>query len=86
MTTMNSVWKPLRGPLRSWPLALCDLQSLDSKDLVPFDEVHTTAVLQSQQVAHNSSQQWYYLKDQEATEILIFKSMDSEVRGEGENS
>jgi hypothetical protein len=83
LTTDISVWRPLRGPLRRWPLALCDLRSLDSSDLVIFDEVHATAVLYSQQVVHNPLQKWYYLKDQKSTEVIIFKSMDSGVRGEG---
>lgn len=47
------------------------------------DEVHATAVLTSQQVVYNPSQKWYYLSKQEETEILVFKSMDSIVRGEG---
>ncbi|RMJ13912.1 hypothetical protein CDV36_006397 [Fusarium kuroshium] len=79
---MLNIWKPLRGPLRSWPLALCDLQSLDREDVVTFDEVHATAVLESQQVVYNPSQKWYYLPNQEPNELIVFKSMDTEVRGE----
>ncbi|GES60662.1 putative fad-linked sulfhydryl oxidase alr isoform 2 protein [Aspergillus terreus] len=74
---MLNIWKPLRGPLRSWPLALCDLQSLSPEDVITFDEVHTTAVLESQQVVYSPSQKWYYLSDQEPNELIIFKSMDT---------
>jgi len=77
-----NVWKPLRGPLRSWPLALCDLQSLNREDVVTLDEVHATAVLESQQIMYNPSQKWHYLSEQEATEVIIFKSMDSKIPGE----
>lgn len=80
---MGSIWKPLRGPLRSWPLALCDLQTLNRDDVVVFDEVHAKAVLESQQVVYNPSQKWYYLPDQEPNEIIVFKSMDTVERGEG---
>ncbi|RSL46156.1 hypothetical protein CEP53_010435 [Fusarium sp. AF-6] len=76
---MLNIWKPLRGPLRSWPLALCDLQSLDREDVVTFDEVHATAVLESQQVVYNPSQKWYYLPNQEPNELIVFKSMDTEL-------
>ncbi|KAL8637913.1 MAG: hypothetical protein Q9226_009060, partial [Calogaya cf. arnoldii] len=79
---MLNVWKPLKGPLRSWPLALCDLQSLARDDIVSFDEVHATAVLESQQVVYNQSQKWFYLSNQLATELIVFKSMDSTVPGE----
>ena len=83
--TADSIWKPLRGPLRSWPLALCDLRSLSREDVITFDEVHATAVLESQQVVYNPSQKWYYLPNQESNEIIVFKSMDTVVRGEGLN-
>jgi hypothetical protein len=53
------------------------------RHFVTLDEVHATAVLYSQQAVYNPRQRWYYLKDQESTEVLIFKSMDSEIRGEG---
>jgi hypothetical protein len=78
-----SIWKPLRGPLKSWPLALCDLQTLNGNDVTAFDEVHAKAVLESQQVVYNPSQKWYYLPDQQHNEIIVFKSMDSVARGEG---
>ena len=80
----GSIWKPLRGPLRSWPLALCDLQSLSRDDLVPLDEVHAGGVLESQQIVYNPTQKWCYLSNQKACEVLIFKGMDSEVHGEGQ--
>ncbi|KFY25079.1 hypothetical protein V491_01908 [Pseudogymnoascus sp. VKM F-3775] len=79
---MLNIWKPLRGPLRSWPLALCDLRSLSREDIITFDEVHSTAVLESQQVIYNPSQKWYYLSNQEPNELIVFKSMDTVVRGE----
>lgn len=81
--TSNSIWKPLRGPLRSWPLALCGLRSLSREDIITFDEVHSTAVLESQQVIYNPPQKWYYLSNQEPNELIVFKSMDTVVRGEG---
>ncbi|KAI8949221.1 hypothetical protein F4801DRAFT_553847 [Xylaria longipes] len=79
---MLNIWKPLRGPVRSWPLALCDLRSLNREDVIPFDEVHAKGVLESQQVAYSPSQKWYYLPNQNPNEIIVFKSMDTAVRGE----
>ncbi|RYC61508.1 hypothetical protein CHU98_g4721 [Xylaria longipes] len=74
---MLNIWKPLRGPVRSWPLALCDLRSLNREDVIPFDEVHAKGVLESQQVAYSPSQKWYYLPNQNPNEIIVFKSMDT---------
>jgi hypothetical protein len=82
----SSVWKPLRGPLRDWPLALCDYTSLGKGDLVEVDEVHREDILESHGLQYSPEQKWFYLSDQTAEEILIFKSVDSHVKGEGECS
>lgn len=79
----GSVWKPIRGPLRDWPLALCDYTSVDRADLVEVDEVHREDILESHGVQYNPSQEWYFLSDQTEDEILIFKAADSHVNGAG---
>jgi len=78
---MINVWKPLHGPLRDWPLALCDLRSIDPDDLQRLDEVHSEDFLESYQVKYNSAQRWWFLPEQEPHEILVFKGADSEVSG-----
>ena len=83
LTIVASVWKPLRGPLRDWPLALCQLESVDDKDLVPIDEVHVGDILESHQIYYNPEQKWCYLKDQLPSELLIFKAADSKIKGAG---
>jgi hypothetical protein len=77
------VWKPLRGPLRDWPLAICDYSTLSRDDLIQVDEVHREGILESNSVQYNTSQKWYYLSDQTADEVLIFRSADSSMHGEG---
>jgi hypothetical protein len=78
-----SLWKPLHGPLRDWPLAVCDHRSLDPKDLIAIDEVHKEDILESHGVQYNPSQEWYYLSDMRTDEMLIFKAVDSQIKGEG---
>jgi hypothetical protein len=77
------VWKPLRGPLRDWPLAICDHSTLSRDDLIQVDEVHRDGILESNSVQYNTSQKCYYLSDQTADEVLIFRSADSSMHGEG---
>lgn len=72
-----SVWKPLRGPLRDWPLALCDAASVQAKDLTPADIVFDTKVTENMQVHHNAAHKWYYLEDQDPSELLVFRQADS---------
>jgi hypothetical protein len=79
----SSVWKPLRGPLRDWPLAVCDLRSLKPQHFVQLDEVHSQQSLESQQILYDSAQNWFYLSNQREDEVLIIKAVDSAVSGEG---
>ena len=83
VSDLHSIWKPLRGPLRDWPLALCDLQSLKPEHLVQLDEVHSHHSLESQQILYSSAQNWFYLSNQRESELLIFKAADSVMAGEG---
>jgi len=73
-----NVWKPLRGPVKDWPLALCDATSVKKSDLAPCDFVLSSDIVREMfQVHHNNEQTWYYLSDQEATELLLFRQDDS---------
>ncbi|PVH83071.1 hypothetical protein DL98DRAFT_558939 [Cadophora sp. DSE1049] len=74
-----NIWRPLRGPLNDWPLALCDAQSVDYRnDIMAGDLVYESFATENLQVMHNADQKWFYLPDQTTTEVLIFKSADSE--------
>ncbi len=70
--------------MKDWPLALCDLTTVDETDMIPLDEVHKDDVLEGFQMFYRPTQRWYYLKDQLPTEIVIFKTGDSVVQGAGE--
>lgn len=69
--------------MRDWPLALCDLRTVESKDMIPMDEVFVDDVIESYQVHYEEKQRWYYLKDQRVSECLVFKSADSAIHGTG---
>ncbi|KAI9733661.1 MAG: hypothetical protein M1834_003263 [Cirrosporium novae-zelandiae] len=80
----NSAWRPLRGPLNDWPLGLCDAQSVDfANDTMAGDIVFRDWATENMQVRYNPMQKWYYLPDHIPSEVLIFKSADSE--GDGAN-
>ncbi|OCK76176.1 hypothetical protein K432DRAFT_419377 [Lepidopterella palustris CBS 459.81] len=74
-----TVWKPLKGPVRDWPLALCDATTLDvTNDVVPSDVIYRKFVAENCLIHYNKAQKWYYLGDQDPSEVLIFKAVDSE--------
>lgn len=73
-----SVWRPLKGTVRDWPLALCDAQSFDyERDGEPGDIVYKDWATENVQVNYSPLQQWYWLPEQTVSELLIFKSADS---------
>ncbi|KAM0802209.1 putative CmcJ-like methyltransferase [Usnea florida] len=76
-----NVWKPLRGPLRDWPLALCDAASVREQDLVAADAVFEAKVTENMQVHYDAAHRWYYLADQEPSELLVFRQAESHPRG-----
>ncbi|KAF2110705.1 hypothetical protein BDV96DRAFT_635312 [Lophiotrema nucula] len=50
-------WKPLKGPLYDWLLALCDARTVDKeKDIVRGDIVFPTYIIENYQVHHNEGQ------------------------------
>lgn len=77
----HSVWKPLRGPLRDWPLALCDAASVKAADLTAADIVFEENVSENLQIHYDAAQKWYYLEDQEASEMLVFRQAESHPAG-----
>lgn len=74
-----SVWKPIKGPLNDWPLAVCDTRSVDfQKDTIAGDIVFDDFVTENLQVFPSPQFKWYYLPDHNTWEAIIFKSADSD--------
>ena len=79
-----TIWKPLRGPLHDYPLALCDRQTIDAAlDLEPQDIVDKEEVLENIHIYRRSKHQWHYLSGQQTSELLIFRQADSRPNGYG---
>ena len=76
-----NVWRPIRGPVRSSPLALCDGNSVAEQDLVLTERRAKERVGELYQVAYNPEQRWHYFPDMEAEEVLVFKCFDSDPGG-----
>jgi hypothetical protein len=74
-----NVWKPIVGPVRDFPIAYCDPRTLDQdRDLVLYDDGSSDHVCEIYQVLHSMQQRWYYLPDQQATEVVVFNGYDSQ--------
>jgi len=72
-----NIWRPLRGPVRTAPLALCDARSIDTKDLVVTERRARDRIGEIYHVAFNSQQRWFYFPDMRADEVIAIKTYDS---------
>lgn len=76
-----NLWRPLRGPLRDRPLAVCDAQSIRFGDLVPSDLVYRDRIGETYQVIHNPAHRWFFVPKMDCSEALLIKCFDSETDG-----
>ncbi|QIW97798.1 hypothetical protein AMS68_003316 [Peltaster fructicola] len=78
-----NLWKPIKGPVKRWPLMLCDWNTYDvKKDIIARDLVYTDGQLETYVGMHNPKHQYHYLSDQLADEVWIMVQSDS-VHGKG---
>jgi hypothetical protein len=76
-----NLWRPIRGPLRDAPLAVCDAGSVASRDLVPSDLVYRHRVGETYAVTYNPAHRWFYVPDMQPDEALLLKCFDSATDG-----
>ncbi len=76
-----NVWRPIRGPLRDAPLAVCDAASVAPEDLVPSDLVYQNRVGETYGVTYNPAHRWFYVPEMQPDEALLLKCFDSATDG-----
>lgn len=72
-----NLWRPIRGPLRDAPLAVCDALSVASEDLVPSDLIYRDRVGEIYAVTFNPNHRWFFVPDMQPDEALLLKCYDS---------
>jgi hypothetical protein len=72
-----NMWRAVRGPVESSPLALCDARSLDAADIVPIDLVYRDRVGEIYGFLYNPRHRWYYFPKMRVNEALLLKCYDS---------
>jgi hypothetical protein len=73
-----NVWKPLRGPVRGAPLAVCDARTLAPVDLVPTDLCYRNRTGEVYSVRYSPAHRWFYFSAMAADEALLLKCYDSD--------
>jgi hypothetical protein len=72
-----NVWRPIRGPLRDAPLAICDATSVDFADFVPSDLVYRDRTGETYRLRYNPSHRWFYVPEMGVDEAVLIKCYDS---------
>lgn len=72
-----NIWRPIRGPLRDTPLAVCDARSVKPEQLVASDLVYPNRVGETYSVLFDPGHRWFYAPEMRADEALLLKCYDS---------
>ena len=71
------VWRPIRLPVESFPLAICDARTLSDDDLIVSERRYPGRVGQTYAIKYNSQHRWYWFPWMRREEALVFKVYDS---------
>jgi hypothetical protein len=76
-----NLWRPIRGPLRDAPLAVCDARTVAPGDLVESDLIYKHRVGETYAVTYNPGHRWFYVPDMQREDALLLKCFDSQTDG-----
>lgn len=76
-----NVWRPISGPVRESPLAVCDAQTMEMKDFLPSDLLYRDRTGEVYSIAFNPKHRWYYFPLMRRDEALLLKCYDSAADG-----
>jgi hypothetical protein len=74
-------WRPIRLPVESWPLAICDSRTLDEKSMVVTERRYQDRVGQTMAITWDPNHHWYWFPHMRRDEALVFKVFDSMTDG-----
>jgi hypothetical protein len=71
------VWRPIRHPVESFPLAICDARSVADNDLVISERRYAHRVGQTYVITYNPNHKWFWFPRMQREEAIVFKVYDS---------
>ena len=71
------VWRPIRHPVETFPLAICDARSVSPDDLVISERRYPDRIGQTYAINYNPEHKWYWFPRMRRDEALVFKVFDS---------
>jgi hypothetical protein len=71
------VWRPIRYPVETFPLAICDARSLSPENLVISERRYPDRVGQTYAITYSPDHAWYWFPRMRREEALVFKTYES---------
>ena len=71
------VWRPIRLPVESFPLAICDACTVSDDDLVVSERRYPNRVGQTYAITYNPAHKWFWFPRMRREEAIVFKVFDS---------
>ncbi len=75
------VWRPIRYPVETFPLAICDARSVAFDDFIISERIYQDRKGQTYACGYNPNHHWYWFPRMRREEALVFKVYDSQKEG-----
>jgi hypothetical protein len=72
-----NVWRPIRGPVRESPFAICDARTVGPEDFVASDLLYPDRKGETYGLKFNPRHRWYYFSEMQPNEAMLLKCYDS---------
>jgi len=71
------VWRPIRLPVESFPLAIADARTLAPQDVIVSERRYPNRVGQTYAILYNPAHRWFWFPHMRRDEAIVFKVYDS---------
>jgi hypothetical protein len=71
------VWRPIRLPVESFPLAIADARSLKPSNMVISERRYPNRVGQTYAITYDPAHRWFWFPHMARNEAIVFKVFDS---------
>jgi len=75
------VWRPIRHPVETYPLAMADAQTLSPNDMIVSERRAPGRIGQTYAIKYNPAHKWFWFPRMRREEAYVFKVFDSEKDG-----
>jgi len=71
------VWRPIRYPVETFPLAICSARTLSPANLVVSERRYPNRIGQTYAITYSPDHAWYWFPRMRREEALVFKTYES---------